>query len=203
MAISIYLDGIRARVRQKLLDEYDPTKTQTWEDDALDVFIGEVIGKISKARPYEYKESVTLTLALKNEVDISAITNLISIPYAEYPVDKDPRRFRNVTVFGDTATLVMNVRPSGDEDAYLYCHKLHSVTESSSTLSPTLVDICVLGVAALAANSKSRKQINSVNVGGGRVAGTHLTWAEVTWNKFISALNITTKQRIRQMYSED
>ncbi len=198
-----YIDGIRARVRQKLLSEYDPAKTVEWENDALDVFIGEVALRISKARPYEVKESVTLTLALKNEVSIASITDLISIPFGEYPVDKDPRRFRNVTVWGSTATLVMNVRPSGDETAYLYCHKLHSITESSSTLTPDLEDVLVLGVAALAANSKSRKQINSVNVGGGRVAGSHLTWAEVTWNKFLSSLGIATKQRMRQMFSED
>ena len=159
--------------------------------------------RISKARPYEVREEVTLTVAPKNEVDISDIADLISIPYGEYPVDKDPRRFRNVTVWGSTATLVMNVRPSGDETAYLYCHKLHSITESSSTLTPDLEDVLVLGVAALAANSKSRKQINSVNVGGGRVAGSHLTWAEVTWNKFLSSLGIATKQRMRQMFSED
>ena len=197
-----YLDGIRARVRQKLLSEYDPAKTVEWEDDTLDVFIGEVVARISKARPYEVKESVTLTLALKNEVSISDITDLISIPYGEYPVDKDPRCFRNVTIFGSTATLVMSRRPAGDETAYLYCHKMHSITESSSTLTPALEDLLVIGASALAANSKSRKQINSVNVGGGKVSGSHLTWAEVTWNKFISELGIGTKQRIRQMFSE-
>ncbi len=201
--MTVYIDGIRARVRQKLLSEYDPSKTVEWQDDALDVFIGEVIARISKARPYEVRESVTLTLSGKNEISIATIADIISIPYAEYPVDKDPRRLRNVTVFGSTATLVMNVRPSGDATAYLYCHKLHSITESSSTLTPDLEDLLVTGVSALAANSKSRKQINSVNVGGGRVAGTHLTWAEVTWNKFISELRIGTKQRIRLMYSED
>lgn len=198
-----YLDGIRARVLQKLLSEYDPAKTVMFEPDAIDVFIGEVVARISKARPYEVKESVTLTATLKNEVSIASITSLISIPYGEYPVDKDPRRFRNITIFASIATFVMNVRPSGDETAYLYCYKLHSITESSSTLTPALEDILVTGVAALAANSKSRKQINSVNVGGGRVAGAHLTWAEVTWNKFLSELGIVTKQRIRQMFSED
>ncbi len=198
-----YIDGIRARVRQKLLSEYDPAQTVEWENDALDVFIGEVVQRISKARPYEVTESVTLTLAGKNEVSIATITDLISIPYGEYPVDKDPRRLRNVTVWGSTATLVMNVRPSGDESAYLYCHKLHSITESSSTLNPDLEDLVVIGVAALAANSKSRKQINRVNVGGGRVSSSHLTWAEVTWNKFLSGLSIATKQRRTQFYSED
>ena len=201
--MAVYIDAIRARVMQKLLSEFDPAKTVAFEPDAIDVFIGEVVARISKARPYEVKESVTLTLALKNEVSISSITDLISIPYAEYHVDKDPRRFRNVTIFASTATLVMNVRPSGNETAYLFCYKLHSITESSSSLTPDLEDVLVIGVAALAANSKSRKQINSVNVGGGRVSGSHLTWAEVTWNKFISELGLVTKQRIRQMFSED
>ncbi len=200
--MTIYIDGIRALVRQLLVDEYDPAKTVEWQDDALDVLIGEVLRDISKERPYEVKESVTLTLALKNEVSISDIADLISIPYGEYPVDKDPRYLRNVTIFGDTATLVMDRRPAGNETAYLYCHKLHSITESSSTLTPALEDVLVLGVAARAASSKSRKQINKVNVGGGRVANSQLTWAEVTQAKYKRALAKETKQRVRQMYSE-
>ena len=203
MAAGDYIDIMRARVRQLLYDEFDPNKTFEWESDALDVLIGEVVRKISKASPYEVKESVTLTASGKNEVSISSITNLIKIIYGEYPVDKDPRKLRNVTVFATTATIVTNRRPSGDETAYLYCHKLHSITESSSTLTPDLEDICLLGVAALAANTKSRKQINSVNIGGGRVAGSHLTWAEVTWNKFIADLAGQTKQRRTQFYPED
>lgn len=198
-----YIDGMRARVRQLLYDEYDVNKTQTWQDDALDVFIGEVVREISKARPYEVTESVTLTLLGKNEISIATITDLISIPYGEYPVDKDPRRYRNVKLWGSTAIFQMNVRPSGDESAYLYCHKLHSITESSSTLPPDLEDICVLGVAAKAARSKSRKQINKVNVGGSRVPQAHLTWAEVTQMKYKSALAGMTKQRVTQLYSED
>ncbi len=198
-----YIDGIRARVRQTLLDEVDPNRTLEFKNDALDIYIGEFLREISKARPYEVRESVTLTLALKNEVDISGIANLISITHGEFPVDKDPRYLRNVTVFGDTATLVMNRRPSGNETAYLYCHKLHTITESSSTLSPALEDVLVLGVAAKAAGSKSRKQINKVNVGGGRVPNAHLTWAEVTKDKVKSDLTLMTKQRVRQLFTED
>ena len=198
-----YLDLMRARVRQLLYDEFDPAKTMQWQDDTLDVIIGEIVREISKAKPYEVTETVTLTLAGKNEISIASIANLISIPYGEYPVDKDPRRYRNVKVWGSTAIFTMNVRPSGDESAYLYCYKLHTITESSSTLTPDLEDICVLGVAAQAARSKSRTQVNKVNVGGGRVASGSLTWAEVTQAKYKSALAGQTKQRVRLMYSED
>lgn len=174
-----------------------------WSDGELEPHIAQTLYEISMARPYEVVETVTLTASGKNEVSISSITDLISITHAEYPVDQDPRELRNVKVFGSTATIVTNRRPSGDESAYLYCHKLHTLTELTSTLSPDLERILVLGSAARAARSKSRKQINRVNIGGSRVPTSHLTWAEVTQAKYKAALHAKTKQRITQFYPED
>ena len=197
-----YLDAIIGRATQLLLDNVDPAVTKEWTPQSLEVLLGEVMADVSKARPYEVKETVTLTVSGKNEVSISSITNLLSISHGEYPVDKDPRDFRNVTVFGDTATFVMSRRPSGSESAYLYCYKLHTITESTSTLPPTLEDLVVLGLAAKAATSKSRKQINRTNIGGGRVPQAQLTWGELAQQRYERGLKAATKQRIRVMYSE-
>jgi len=197
------LDGIRALVRQLLRDEFDVNKTMEWEDDELDIFIIAVLLDISNARPYEVKESVTLTVN-SIETDVSTIEDLISVRYAEYPVGTTPNPdYRNVTRFGDTVRVVTNRRPSGDETAYLYCHKLHSVTESTSTLPPDLEKLLVIGVAAKAARSRSRTQINKMNIGGTRVSREHLTWAQVQEGKFNSGLALKTKQRITQLFPVD
>ena len=194
-----YLDGIRALVRQLLRDEFDVDKTLEWQDDELDIYIGAVLLDISDARPYEVKESVTLTVN-SIEVDVSTIEDLMSVRYAEYPVGTTNPDYRNVTRFGDVVRLVTNRRPSGDETAYLYCHKLHSITESTSTLPPDLEKLLVIGVSAKAARSRSRTQINKQNIGGTRVAREHLTWAQVQEGKFLTGLQTVTKQRIIQLY---
>ena len=196
------LDGIRALVRQLLRDEFDPSKTLEWQEDELDQYITDVLLDISDARPYEVKETVTLTVN-SIEVDVSTIEDLISVRYAEYPVATSNPDYRNVTRFGDIVRLVTNRRPSGDETAYLYCHKLHSITESTSTLTPILEKLLVIGVAAKAARARSRTQINKQNIGGTRVAREHLTWAQVQEGKFNSGLRVATKQRITQLFPVD
>lgn len=193
------LDGIRAIIMQVLKDETG----LEWKPDEIDVHIGEVVKEMSEARPYEVKESVTLTASGKNEVDISSITDLISIPYGEYPVDKDPREYRNVKIFGDTATLVTNRRPSGDETAYLYCHKVHTLTESQSTLSPTMERLAVVGVVAKAAIAKARSQINKTVVGGIKTPAEQQSWGMNKLAEYRIGLRAITKQRITQFFSED
>lgn len=197
-----YLDGIRALVRQLLRDEFDPDKTQEWKDDELDIYIGAVLADISDARPYEVKETVKLTVN-SIEVDVSTIEDLISVRYAEYPVGTTNPDYRNVSRFGDVVRLVTNRRPSGDETAYLYCHKLHSLTESTSTLTPALEKLLVIGVSAKAARARSRSQINKQSIGGRFVAREHLTWAQVQEGKFQAGLALQTKQRIIQLFPVD
>lgn len=193
------LDGIRAIVMQILKDE----TSLVWLPDELDIHIGEVLKEISEARPYEVRESVTLTYAGKNEVDISSITDLLSIPYGEYPVDKDPREYRNVKIFGDTATLVTSRRPSGDETAYLYCHKIHTLTESQSTLSPQMERLVVLGVVAKAAISKARTQINKVVLGGVKTPVVVESWGMERLAEYRFGLRKIAKQRRTQHFPED
>ncbi len=196
------LDGIRALVRQFLRDEFDPDKTMEWANDELDLYILARLLDISEARPYEVKESVTLTVN-SVEYDVSDIEDLMEVTHAEYPVGTSEPDLRNVSRFGDIVRIKTTRRPSGDETAYLYCHKLHSITESTSTLTVVLEKLLVIGVAAKAANARSRSQINKQSIGGTRVARDHLTWAEVQENKFQTGLKLATKQRVSQLYPVD
>ena len=194
------LDGIRALVRQLLRDEAGLNITNEWQDDELDIYINACLADISDASPYEVKEAISLTVN-SVEYDVSAIEDLIEVVAAEYPADTTPNPdIRNVTRWGDTVTIVTSRRPSGTEDAYLFCEKLHSLTESASTLPPALEKLLVIGIAAKAARARSRSQINKMSVGGIRVPREHLTWAQVQEGKFQSGLSLHTKQRVSQLF---
>lgn len=197
------LDGIRNIVRQILRDKFDPAVTPEWESSELDVHIGDVLREISLAKPYEVRESVSLS-ANSVEVDISSIEDLISIPYGEYPVDTTPEReYRNVKIFGNTARIITNRRPSGTETAYLYCHKMHTLTESQSTLSPDIERLLVLGVTAKAASSRARELIDTVSTGGTRTPQEEMNWSLTRLAEYRSGLRAITKQRVTQFYPED
>lgn len=198
-----YLDGIRALVRQLLRDEFDKDKTMEWQDDELDIYIGARLADISDARAYEVREDIELTVN-SIEYDVSDIEDLIEVTHAEYPIGTTPNPdLRNVSRFADTVRIKTSRRPSGTEDAYLYCRKMHSITESSSTLTPRLESLLVIGVAATAARARSRTQVNKQSIGGTRVFRDHLTWAQIQEEKFQAGLGLITKQRIKQLCPTD
>lgn len=156
------LSAIRALIRQMLRDEFVSSDVELeWEEDELDLHIGECLAEISECSPYEKKETVKTT-AGSVELDISSITDLLYIDEVEYRVGKTPKEMRDCSIFGDILTIETDLSPLADEDVYLYCHKLHQLTESTSTLKPQLERILILGVTAKAALSWSnevRKQI--------------------------------------------
>jgi len=191
-----YLDSTRQECITILRDETGVD----FKPDNLDVYIGHILRDLSKARPYEVKETVTLTAAGKNEVSIASIEDLLDIEYAEYPVDKDPRVRRNVSVFGSIATIDTTQRPAGDESAYLFCNKLHTLTESQSTLTPDMEDVLVTGVVAEAAIALARSQINKVSVGGTKTPTEIQSWGLNKRLEYRSQKRAIAKQRRTQFY---
>jgi len=97
------------------------------------------------------------------DLNISSITDLIEVEKAEHQTRQDPREFRNVRIFGDILTLLdVDSEPTDGDEVFLYCHKVHTLTESASTLSPDLEKVLVEGTVAKAAQSwlnKMRAQI--------------------------------------------
>ena len=170
-----------------------------FKDTDMDVYIGEVLKECSKAVPRKVKETVSLS-ALSVDVDISDIEDLLSVEYAEYPVDRDPKEIRNVEVFGTTCTIVTDRRPSGTESAYLYCHKMHTLSESESTIPPTMEDVLIKGVVAKSAMALSREKIGKVNVGGYRSPHETKTWAQSQRDEYKQLLDEMTEQQITQLY---
>jgi len=182
------LSGIRTTARQKLNDELvSSSEDYKWTDDELDVYIADCLIEMSKYSPYEVKETLTTT-ASSRELDLSSIDDLLEVKEAEYPVDKQPRKFRQFDVWGDTLRMELDTAPSSVADVYLYCKKYHSLSDTASTLNPNLERILVLGVCGQAAIAKARTQINKVNKAPG-VAGNMQSWGLAQLALYYEELN--------------
>jgi len=170
------LSGVRAVVRQMLTDELVSSDTDyAWTDDELDLYINDCLAEIAEYKPYEVKETLTTT-ADSRELDLSVIDDLVEVKKVEYPVDEQPRQFRNFSVWGDILRMALDRAPGAGESVYLYCAKYHSLSDTVSTLNPTLERLLVLGVSGRAAVAKARTRINAVNIGGADVAANVQNW---------------------------
>lgn len=198
------LSTIRAEVRQMLRDEFVSGQDYNWPDDELDIYIQHALAEISARKPYEVKETLTTTASSK-ELDISSIEDLLkgaySIDKLEYKTGKDPRDFRNVIVI-DATTIEIDttLTPVADEDVYLFCEKLHQLTETSSTLTPQMETALLLGAAAHAAIGKAQSHVNKVNIGGARVAADMQGWGTAKMALYLSALRRLAKPKTYTEY---
>lgn len=146
------LSAIRETARQLLRDEFQTSVDYEFADDELDIHINEVLTEISQYSPYEAKETVVADGT--TDISLSAITNLIGdkVVEVEYPTGSVPPSFINdFTIFGNTVTL--NTKPTSGANIYLYCHKVHSLTESASSLTADLEGVLIKGTVAKAAQA--------------------------------------------------
>jgi len=148
--------AIQATARQLLRDEF---QDYDFAPDELDIHINEVLVEISQHRPYEVKETVESDGT--KEVDISEIEDLLEVGKVEYPTGSDPPSFEKFSIFGDTLRIE-DTTPTSGKDVYLYCHKVHQLTESVSTLSPDLEKVLIEGVVAKAAMAWLNKMRNQI-----------------------------------------
>ena len=190
------LSAIREIVRQMLRDEFVSGKDFEWEPDELDIYIQHTLAEISERRPYEVKETLTTT-ASSRELDISSIDDLLEIDKLEYPTGNYPRDYRNYNqIDSSTIEIDTTLTPGDSEDVYVYCNKLHQLTESSSTLTLNMETALVLGSVANAAIGKAQYHIKRVNVAGGRMASELQRWGMTKLALYRSALSRVAKLKI-------
>jgi len=194
------LAAIRTLVRQQLRDEFVAATAYDWTDDELNLIIDDVLGEVSDYSPYQTKETLTTT-ANSKDIDVSTITDLLRIDKLEYEVDKSPKSFRNFTLWGNTLTMNVDTAPASTVSVYLYCEKLHSLTEGASTLDAREERIAVLGTVAKAAINKAQEQINAVNVGGVNVPSQLQAWGQAKLALYRAELLKLRKPKMSQEYS--
>lgn len=193
------LSAIRTICRQMLRDEFTTGKDYVWPDDELDLHIADCLVEISQRRPYEFKETLTTTASSK-ELDISSIEDLLEVDKIEFRTGQDPPGYRNCSVFGSMLTMDINFLPSAAENVYLYCLKVHHLTEESSTLSPELDSLLVLGVVGRAAIAKAQSHIGKVNIGGWRTASELQGWGAGHLALYRAGLNRLARARTYTEY---
>lgn len=143
------LSAIRTNIRQLLRDEFVSGSDFEFNNDEIDIHIANCLIDISQRRPYEVKE--TLTTTASKELDISSIDDLLEVDKVEFPVDNEPPDYRCCSVFGKTLRMDVSSTPAADESVYLFCHKVHQLNESSSSLIPQLELLLIEGVVAYVA----------------------------------------------------
>ena len=133
------------------------------------------------------------------ELDISDIEDLIEVEKAEYPTRQDPQDFRDVSIFGNIVRLNVDTVPDDGDEIFLYCNKVHSLTESTSTLKANLEKVLVEGVVAKVAQAwcaeQKRKDIVPASIQG------HQDWADKQLAIYLRNLNLITKKRTWEFYS--
>lgn len=181
-------------IRQKLRDEEDSVRDLTWATDELLLKIDDVLGEISEASPNWVHETLQ-TSAASRELDISSIEDWNHIDEVEYPVGNDPKSIRNCEIVGNTLTILTNLLPSAGQDVYLYCAKLHQLTQSDSTLTPKLERLLVLGVSAYAAIDRAGPMVGKILVGGWRSPAQLEAWGQRQLGLYREGLTKITEER--------
>lgn len=194
------LTEMRAIVRRELRDE--DAANYRWSNDELDRHITHAVRDFSEAIPLQQK-ATKATTAGSRELDISSLSDRIMVEALEYPVDKFPRRYQRISLWGDTLTILGDEVPDGS-NAYVYYGKLHTLNAQSSTISSKFEDLVACGAEGYAAVAWAVYATNRVSVGGDKSAADFLKWGRERLRFFRAELKRLGRQNrviIRQLYA--
>ncbi|MFC2000179.1 hypothetical protein ACFLXE_05430 [Chloroflexota bacterium] len=142
------LDEMRRRLRYALRD-MRPHHLK-WGDDSLDRAIAEAVADFSQAYPLRQKTTLKTT-ASSRDIDLSTLTDRITVEGVEYPTGDFPQTLVPFKVYGDTLTMQISSVPSADdEDVDVHWGKKHTLDASSSTLPIEHEELILLGAQAYA-----------------------------------------------------
>ena len=103
----MHLTEMRTRVRRDLRDT-DPAD-ERWSDDELDRHIERAVRELSLAAPLEAVATLT-TASGSRDLDAAALAARVSIDTVEYPAGQYPPSYAAFSAWGDTLTLVVDLR---------------------------------------------------------------------------------------------
>ena len=135
------LSDMRTIVRRDLHDE--DSGNYRWTNDEVDRHITHAVKDLSEAIPREQK-AVKATISGSREVDISMVTDRVSVELVEYPVDKFPRVYQRFSLWADILTLLGDEVPDGS-NANLFYGKLHTMDATTSTIPAVYEDLVATG----------------------------------------------------------
>ncbi len=192
------LNLMRELVRRDLKDE-DPSQYR-FTDAEIDRAIQKALREFSRYCPREMKSTLATTPGSRN-VDISSLTDRVSIDLVEYPVDKYPKQFRNFSIYQDTLTLGKPYDPDKADtvpdgsNCYIYWGKLHTLDAQTSTIPSQYEDLVALGAAAYAIIAHSQYSTERINPGGRDTDRDYSFWGRDRLRQFQQELKRIAKSR--------
>jgi len=196
------LSDMRTLVRRDLKDE--DASNYRWQDNEIDRAIGRAVAELSRYCPREMKSTIA-TVAGSREIDISSLTDKVSVDKIEFPADKHPRSFQRFSVYQGTLTLIGDVEGDG-EDCYIYWGKVHTLDGSTSTIPTYLEDVLALGATAYAVLAQTQYRVDVAGHGGEQADRDYQAWGDIMLRNFKEALKRFGKGRtlkISQLYQGD
>ncbi len=193
------LSDMKTIVRRDLHDE--DSQDYRWTDNELERHIARAVKEFSGACPYEQK-AVKATTTGSRDIDISIITERVSVQAVEYPAGNYPAIYQRFSLWGDILTLHSDEVPDGS-DAYIYYGKLHTLDSSTSTIPAVNVDLVAAGACGFAAVEWAIYAVNRVNTGGLNTPEEFLTWGRKKLSYFrreLKKLGNNNRVRIRSLY---
>ncbi len=194
------LATMKTIIRRELRDE--DAQAYRWSDDELGRHIAHAVRDFSEAVPLEEKETMA-TAAGSRELDISSLTERVTIEAVEYPAGKFPRQYRQFSLWGESLTILGGEIPDGS-DCCIYYARLHALDAESSTIPAKLEDLVAAGAEGYAAISWSVYAVNRVNAGGTATPEEFLNWGKEKLRFFRAELKRLGRQnrvRARQLYT--
>jgi hypothetical protein len=193
------LSQMRTNVRRDLKDE--DASNYRWTDDEIDRAVARAVKEFSQYCPREIKSTLA-TVGGSIELDISSLTDRVSVDKVEFPVDSKPRTFTRFEVYQDTLYFL---KTQGDgENCYVYWTTIHTLDGATSTIPARYEDLIALGAAAYAALSESQYSTNRANYGGEDVDRDYLSWARVRLREFQEGCKKAGgKLRVNKLISEE
>jgi len=196
------LSTMRVLVRRDLKDE--DNSNYRWQDNEIERAIGRAVAELSRYVPREMKSTIA-TVASSRNIDISTLTDRVSVDRVEFPVGDTPRSFQRFSVYTDTITLIGDVEGDG-ANCYIYWGKVHTLDVSTSTIPTYLDDVLALGAAAYAVLSHTQYRTDTAGFGGERADTDYQSWGTVMLKEFKSQLKRFgrgRKLKISQFYQGD
>ena len=183
------LTEMRARTREDLQDT-DPA-TYHWTNHQVDEAIQRCVEEYSMAAPIEQLSDIPTT-ADQAELDITPLTDMLSIESIEFPIDQRPPRMQRFTFWADRAFM----EDEGDgEDARVKWLRSHDLTAVSTTIPGKHQEIIILGATGYLAMSRAAYTVDRASIAGRYGTLSYRVWGIERLERYDRKLKEISRRR--------
>jgi hypothetical protein len=191
------INALVALLRIDLHDE--DSNNERWVDATLERHIARAAAELSLVLPQEKKTTLSTTDGSR-ELDVSGLSALLRVEAVEYPVDQDPRRYVQWSLWGETLEMLVDATPGDSEDVDVYWTAEHVVDGNGSTVPAEHDQLVLTGAAGYAAQEWASYATNRANVAGLGAVADYASWGERRLSEFRAGLRRLRRVRSSRLY---